>query len=631
MSAVSAAAEEESFPKVILFSWDGAAYWMTSRLLSDGHLPNLQRLIKEGMWSDGMITSFPSKTAAGHAMIWTGTYGHTSGITGNSILLEPASEHDRLENRSGYFSDALKAEPLWVMTARAGLQTYTFHATQSYPFDKHLDALSPAARGNLNMLYGYTRINVPPAVYSSSATKTAPASGWAAPEASVEGAREFRFDVGDGSFWGLFYDDPLDPIQGCDTLAVVENKQDEVFVTRIKPEGAEKYSAPVETSHEGEPIWFSLILLELDASASDFMVYRSSAEAVVQSSDDFPGAGEWEVEAFAGNGGSGLYRRGDFGLPLYEGGDGQAEERYLETVARLADQIRLQVEPTVIRSDFRLLIMYTPAPDEAAHTFAGYLDPLILGYDDILAEKLWPVLARAFEVEDRLLGWVMDQAEATKAHVVLVSDHGMAGTRRLFHVNVALERAGLLTLTSERRVDLSRTRALLLPTADASVAINTVDRKGGIVPVEDREKVIDEVKKVLSELVDPETDQRIVSGFYEPSLKGLLQPGGETTGDLFLDLAPGYYFSFATNGEELVSMTAPAGNHIFLPTRRDMLAIFGAWGPQIPAGRKLHRVRGIDVVPTILDILDIEGSDGSSGTSLLPQSTLIEILSSKRK
>jgi hypothetical protein len=480
------------------------------------------------------------------------------------------------------------------------------------------------------MLYGYTRIDVPPAVYAGGATTTAPASGWAAPEASVEGAKEFQFEVGEKSFWALFYDDPLDPFQGCDTLGVAENKKDEVFVARVKPEGAEKVSAPIETSFRGESLWFSLILLGLDASASDFMVYRSSAEAVVQSTDTFPGAGEWEVEAFAGNSGNGLYRRGDFGLPLYEGGDGRAEERYLETVSHLADQIRLQVTPT-LRSDFGLLIMYTPAPDETAHTFAGFLDPLISGYDDVQAEKLWPVVARAFEIEDRLLGWVMDQAEATEANVVLVSDHGMAGTRRLFHVNVALERAGLLTLTPERLIDLSKTRALLLPTSDASVAINTVDRKGGIVPLEDKTKIVEEIQKVLAEFVDPDTDQRIVIGFYEPSRKGLLQPGGETTGDLFLDLAPGYYFSFATDEEEYVSVTAPVGNHIFLPTRRDMLAIFGAWGPTIPEGRKLHRVRAIDVVPTVLDILDIEGSDELPGVSLLPQSTLIDSLSGKKK
>jgi predicted AlkP superfamily phosphohydrolase/phosphomutase len=275
--------------------------------------------------------------------------------------------------------------------------------------------------------------------------------------------------------------------------------------------------------------------------------------------------------------------------------------------------------------------MYTPAPDEAAHTYAGFLDPLIPGHDSAMAEKLWPVLARAFEIEDRLLGWVMDQAEVTGAHVLLVSDHGMAGTRRLFHVNVALARAGLLALTPERRIDLSRTRAVLLPTSDASVAINTVNRKGGIVALEDKTKVVEEVQKVLAEFVDPDTDRRIVTGFYEPSRKGLLQPGGETTGDLFLDLAPGYYFSFATDKEEYVSATAPTGNHIFLPTRRDMLAIFGLWGPTIPAGRKLHRVRGIDVVPTVLDILDIERPEELPGTSLLPQSTLIDTLSSKKK
>jgi predicted AlkP superfamily phosphohydrolase/phosphomutase len=200
----------------------------------------------------------------------------------------------------------------------------------------------------------------------------------------------------------------------------------------------------------------------------------------------------------------------------------------------------------------------------------------------------------------------------------------MAGTRWLLNVNIALERAGLLALTPDREIDLSRTRALLLPLSDASVAVNTVDRKGGIVPMEDKETVLKQIREVLEKVIDPATGNPVVKGFFPASRQGLLQPGGETTGDVFLDLVPGYYFSSSTEKDELITATEPSGNHIFLPTRRDMLAIFGAWGPQIHGGIRLPRVQAIDVAPTVLDLLDLEIPNGLPGRSLMPAKSMIE-------
>lgn len=599
---------------------------MASRLLAEGKLPNLQRLVREGNWSDGMITSFPTKTAAAHAMLWTGTYGHTNGITGNSILLEPASEHSLLEGRSGYFSNGLKAEPLWVTTARAGLMTYVFHATQAYPFEKHLDQLASTAREKLQMLYGYTQINLPGQVFSEQKTPTAPAWGWAIPEARGAEAREFGFDVGEDPFWAVLFDDPIDPAKGCDTLGIARDKQATAFEARVKPGEKAAFSIPVSTTLQDETLWFSFRLFELDPIASHFLIYRTSAQAVVTTSEDFPGAGELSLETFAGNGGSSLYRTGDLGARLPEGGAGEAEDRFLETVDHLTEQISKQAEHVLKRGDYRLLVLYSPVLDEVAHAFAGYLDPATPGYEETLAAKLWPKMTRAFETQDRFLGWLMDYAAQDGAQILLVSDHGMAGTSRLLNVNIALERAGLLGLTPERSIDLSRTRALLLPLSDASVAVNTLDRKGGIVPVEEKPSVLKEVQKILDLVEDPATGKRVVKDFFYSSTNGLIQPGGTTTGDLFLDLIPGYYFSSSTEKDELVTEIAPEGNHIFLPTRRDLLAICGTWGPLVSEVQRWPRVRAIDIVPTVLDLLHLEPSRNLPGRSLFPRAPLIRPL-----
>jgi hypothetical protein len=75
---------------------------------------------------------------------------------------------------------------------------------------------------------------------------------------------------------------------------------------------------------------------------------------------------------------------------------------------------------------------------------------------------------------------LLDIADHDRAHVIVVSDHGMSGTDKLVHLNVASRRPGL-ALGPGGSIDLSRTRALAPPLADASVAVNAVDRPGGIV------------------------------------------------------------------------------------------------------------------------------------------------------
>ncbi len=622
--ATSLAFNWSSPPRVILFIWDGAAQWIASRILAEGKLPHLQRMVREGAWSDGMVTSYPTKTAAALAVFWTGVYGHTNGITGNSVLLEPAAEHTRLEKESAFFSHPLRADPVWVMTARAGLMTYVFHATQSYPFADSRDRLRPEETENLRLLYGYSGQRINADILTERRITVAPAWGWTIAEAEGNEAREFSLRVGDRSFLGLFFDDSFDPATGCDTLGIIANKQAREFLARVKPGKGGSFSVPIATTLQGEELWFSLRVFELDETASRFLIYRSSAEAIFASSKAFPGLGETAIEAFAGNAGDRLYKTGRFGRTLMDGGDGSAEERLLATEAHLNEQIRRQTVRVLDEGDYRLLIMYSPVTDELTHAFVGYVDPSMPGFDPVVAEKVWPTLVSAFEIQDDLLGAIMDYASRDRAHVVLLADHGMAGTNRYFNVNVALAKAGLLALNSDRSIDLERTQALLLPTADTSIAVNTVDRKGGSVPLEEKPRVLARARKVLEAIEDPVTDERIVTAFFEPATQGLLQPGGSNTGDLFLDLARGYYFSDRTDKDEVVSPMTPAGNHIFVPTRRDMLAICAAWGPKVPWGSKWSRVRAIDIVPTVLDILELVIPAHLPGRSLLPEDSLVQ-------
>jgi predicted AlkP superfamily phosphohydrolase/phosphomutase len=602
---LAAGVAESGPPRVIVVSFDGAGYVLTSRLVAEGHLPNFQRLIREGAWSDGMVTSFPTKTAAAHALLFTGRYGHTSGITGNSLLRVPPTKGSRLETENGYFSTALRVDPVWRIAARAALDTYVLHAPQVYPssFEPHLFVAT-----------GYTEAQSRGEVVEPRTDRPGP--DWLLPEARGAESREIRFEVGDESFRGLFFDDPFDPEEGCDTLGVAREGDLGDFVARLKAGADEQFSFPIATRVSGKEAWFQVRLFDLAQDASSFVLYRSGAAEMVVS-DGFPGRGRSDLDVYAGNAGTGAYSDGALGRTIPEGGEGLAERRLLETQAHLQSQLVAQAR-LALAEDYRLVLLYSPVSDEIGHELYGYLDPELDGYDPSLAAKLWPVVAESFGLQDWFLGVILETAARESAHVVVVSDHGQSATSKLVHLNVALSRAGLLELSADSAIDLSRTRALAPPLSDASIAVNTVDRPGGIVGQDEAASVLAEAERALSALVDPGSGERIVTAFYRPSTTGLLQPGGGSTGDLFLDFAPGYYPSSDTDGSDVVERTRPQGNHIFVPTRRDMLAIFAVWGPRIPSGFELGRVRGIDVTPTILELLGVEPMPDLPGRSLVP-------------
>ena len=185
------AASTNARPRVILVSWDGAGFAMTSRLLAEGRMPNLTRMLREGAWTDGMVSSFPTKTAAAHAVLFTGYYGHQSGITGNSVLMLPASLHDRLETLNGYFSTALRVDPVWVRVARSGLDAYALHATQAYPFETGRRDLDADERRHLFLIHGYTEVQERGETWNERSAPLEFPSGWAIPKRTAP--RRARF------------------------------------------------------------------------------------------------------------------------------------------------------------------------------------------------------------------------------------------------------------------------------------------------------------------------------------------------------------------------------------------------------------------------------------------------------
>ncbi len=323
---------------VVIVSWDGAADWVIDRLLADGQLPNVARLARRGVRADYCTPAFPSKTACGHAALWTGTFGDGNGITGNSVPLLPRAEHTLLEQRSGFDSASLLAEPLYVTAAKAGKKVVVLSATQSFPPDPWVAALKAAKVSEDRFLSfsGFESSMEGGKIWTGKDLK--PAEGWTPLPPHRGTPREWSFTVGEAAFHALAYDDPADPVNGADTVLIRQGSKDErnaVASVTLKPAEAARnvknWSGKFRVT-KGDLFGYTYFRLFALAPDGTMTLYQRAVNGMRGA------ASQEQIEGYlAAYGGFhdapfGDYQNGALGKTLWQNGDGTAERRLLETV-----------------------------------------------------------------------------------------------------------------------------------------------------------------------------------------------------------------------------------------------------------------------------------------------------------
>jgi predicted AlkP superfamily pyrophosphatase or phosphodiesterase len=104
-------------PIVILISLDG---WRHD-YLARAEAPTLRALASQGVRSEGLIPTFPSKTFPNHYTIVTGLYTENHGVVSNTML-DPAMGTERFTMSSATAKDSRwwGGEPLWVTAEKQG-------------------------------------------------------------------------------------------------------------------------------------------------------------------------------------------------------------------------------------------------------------------------------------------------------------------------------------------------------------------------------------------------------------------------------------------------------------------------------------------------------------------------------
>lgn len=566
--------------RVVLVSLDGGADWLVDRFIAEGKAPAFTRMAEEGTAAEGLLSVWPSLTAAAHATLWTGAPPRVHGVPGNQAPVLPAAGHTILEQQSGYLSSVLAAEPIWIAAARAGRRVLVLQATQGAPFTGQFP----------DRLLQFD-------VFGNELSRVA----------IVEGsltAGSHTFTVGD------------------ETAVIAAGPDGSVLLTigqaraQLAPRAGKRWSQTLRAQAAGRTGFFRAGLLSYDAASGAFVLMRGRVSEIISSDPA-------ERDAFVRAAGTimdiGLlpfYQRGRLGPTLAAGGNGEAEETLAEAIS-INQEYAEGALAYAASQRWDLLIAYNPGLDLVQHALLGMIDPASSAYQPALAERVWPYVERMFArcADDYV---ALLRRRFPEAIIVLVSDHGAEGTGRTLYPNAILAQAGLLQLGEDGTVDLSGTKAVYLDGRPSAVTINGTWWKSGVVREEDRGEVKRAVAAALLDARDPQNGAHVIRAVFDPDRDGEALGFGSPGVDLIFDAAPDYATSAAL-GRASVAERAGAsgeGEHGPAPFRRKLHGIFYVAGPGLRAGTRLPLVQPIDVAPTVAALLGIPPPRNAVGRAL---------------
>jgi predicted AlkP superfamily pyrophosphatase or phosphodiesterase len=591
--------------KLVSIVWDGAADWVVDEMLAHGELPNVARLAANGVHAKAVIPGWPSKTAVGHAAIFTGTWADVNGVANNAVGLLPRSEHDLSESRSGFNGNSLIAEPIWVTAAKAGWKVVACSAATSFPPDPFVAQIKAAGANPANFME-----------FSGFETTWAPGKMIPMPKPSAA-YLEARtdVDVAGTTFHIRVFDDPKDRVKGYDSVAIAPGDgKEQILKPKVANETAAGWSQPYLLQKDGGAANLYFRLWSLAPDGSKMELYQRKVSAIFGT--EKPETIKQYVEAYGGFHDDEFfaYQSGLLGKPIYQGGDGEPEKRLVELVSQDCGFLKKSFAYAWKTWQPDVLLHYTPMTDSAGHTWMGGIDPDMKA-DPLMADKLWTIYKSIYRLQDDWLGFILDTVGKDTV-VALMSDHGMAGSRATLYVNKILEDAGLCVFDAKGQVDWSKSRAAVPAWSDFFVVVNTKDHKGGVVAPEDRDSVCGAVQQALLAARD-DADRSVITMAVRPEEAAGLGIGGPTGGDVYFDTLVGLYPSGRQSSVLLAPVNSPIGNgvHGFFPYRRRMNAIFYAAGPGLPKGVELPVIRHIDIMPTLCKAVGLPRPKDATGVA----------------
>ena len=100
--------------KCVVIGWDAPIVKSIKKYVKEGVMPNVEKLIREGVWGENCLVPHPTITPPNWTTIVTGSWPGTHGIICFNLLKENTLEKTYM----AFFKDDCKSEYIWEAAER---------------------------------------------------------------------------------------------------------------------------------------------------------------------------------------------------------------------------------------------------------------------------------------------------------------------------------------------------------------------------------------------------------------------------------------------------------------------------------------------------------------------------------
>ena len=591
--------------KLILIGLDGMSMELALKMCREGRMPNLARLIDDGVYSH-MLGVHPTLTPPGWTSLATGAWPGTHEVT-DFYIRDPGSSLSR--TRFGVNSELCKAEFIWNAAERAGKFPILLKWEMSWPprMTKgiQVEGGGPAAT-NYHAIASYHLFTLDdlPLV---TRVRLQPADGWSNAPDSAEPPKEtelaftyFRHGHLDRAGVPARETGATVPtVLNALVIASGDRGYDRVIVSRTKDasnpvadlglrEWSDWFEGDFQVKGETVTGTLRLKLLKLSPRADEFELFCPQIWPVEGYTYPEPAARE-----LLENVGPFIQDPGYMALVVGVIDD----ETYLELMEYHHQWLGRAAGYLSSAYDWGLMLVQVHTPDYFGHSFFNKADP-IGGSTGEELERGQRAVYETCESVDRMIG-VLVEVGGPDTVVAICADHGgTADPETRVVVEEVLAQYGLLRFVEDERTGLKSidyTSSKAVPVGQVNVFVNLEGREpDGIVPQAEYEQVRLQIMDALMDFKDEATGRRPFSLVLKREDAEIVGLKGELVGDVVFALHPEFDH---VHGKQLPSARLGwGGQH----------SVFVMAGPGVRRGVELKSItRHVDVAPTCAHLIGI--------------------------
>jgi predicted AlkP superfamily phosphohydrolase/phosphomutase len=602
-------------PGVIVLSLSGARADLTEQYLTDGLMPNLARLVKEGVKAQYAQSVDPPLSTTAHASMSSGCFPNKTGVIADKYH---SPQNDFTEYVSSHDGPEMAVEPIWRTAMRHGLRTAAVFWPGTGPDLPDQSALRQAQDADYTVAYGES--------YAPSAQHTITftvASEWENAPRSFSPLQEGLLriigheDALVSAINVLAVDTQDDSIANYDTFYLCRFKEIDKNSTPL----VEGQWAPVTISpHLRSGAYFKITASNLISlthplsPTAPITVTAPISLTVFQSQVNYNRASPVELlrevsELF------GFFPPPPDHRALQQGWI--TPEDYIamaETQSRWMMEVAIHLY-TTYQPD--LMLTGQSSFSEIARQFL-LVDERQPGYSPEQAEGYASYRKRGAQIADASLGQLLAATDLQTTTILVVSDHGLAPVHTLVHLNTILEQAGFLSFWGSPGFPVDATSKALALASDGSahIYVNLRGReRPGVVPQEEYPALLDDLVRTLSEFRDP-NGQPVFARIVRRQEMGGLHLSSPYSGDLFAQAVPGYILSDEGGKETAFEPTSQYGGAGYESALEEMHGIFVAAGRGVREGEAISPMHVIDIAPTVARLLGFAPAEIVDGLAL---------------